>query len=285
MRACQGKALTPILIRKDMYRLVGSFKSGPFLALALAVLAVAAPGCGERTSVGTATGDLKARHEHVTQRESKVSDEAQARKERSIAILKAEHVPYTEVLPVIETEAEATRRTTEEVAVRAMALCIVALKGEGLGQEAIEKLVQEYELASAFTPNERQFIEDSEPSQYDRVQFSWRYECYWVMLWALEFIGELQRPDKICDVKEAVAILRDGARDDFLERANLRAQHEILDAADLYYRYHWACVDAQINGREAPAGLDPGVVMERHYALNWLIGYMDQEWDDVSTDT
>ncbi|MFN5229343.1 MAG: DUF4272 domain-containing protein [Planctomycetota bacterium] len=23
----------------------------------------------------------------------------------------------------------------------------------------------------------------------------------------------------------------------------------------------------------------------RHYALNWLIRYMDQEWDDVSTDT
>ncbi|MGO7286211.1 DUF4272 domain-containing protein, partial [Rhizobium ruizarguesonis] len=24
---------------------------------------------------------------------------------------------------------------------------------------------------------------------------------------------------------------------------------------------------------------------ERHYALNWLTGYMDQDWDDISTDT
>ncbi|MCR9246223.1 MAG: DUF4272 domain-containing protein [bacterium] len=24
---------------------------------------------------------------------------------------------------------------------------------------------------------------------------------------------------------------------------------------------------------------------ERHYALNWLIGYRNQAWDDVSTDT
>ncbi|MDR2636809.1 MAG: DUF4272 domain-containing protein [Zoogloeaceae bacterium] len=31
--------------------------------------------------------------------------------------------------------------------------------------------------------------------------------------------------------------------------------------------------------------MEPGVTMERHYALNWLIGYMDQEWDDISTDT
>ena len=40
-----------------------------------------------------------------------------------------------------------------------------------------------------------------------------------------------------------------------------------------------------MNGKSAPSGLDPGVVQERHQALNWLIGYMDQHWDDVSTDT
>jgi len=26
-------------------------------------------------------------------------------------------------------------------------------------------------------------------------------------------------------------------------------------------------------------------VVERHPALNWLLGYQGQEWDDVSTDT
>ena len=38
--------------------------------------------------------------------------------------------------------------------------------------------------------------------------------------------------------------------------------------------------------RAADTGsLDPGVTEERHYALNWLIGYMEQAWDDVSTST
>jgi hypothetical protein len=32
-------------------------------------------------------------------------------------------------------------------------------------------------------------------------------------------------------------------------------------------------------------GLDPGVTMERHHALNGLIGYDDADWDDVATDT
>ncbi len=214
-----------------------------------------------------------------------MSGEAQIRKNRSVAILEAEHVPSIDHLPLIETEAESTRRTTEQVALRAMALCIVAVKGEGLEQQIIDELVEDFGLASAFTPKEREFINNANPTQHDRIQFAWRYECYWVMLWALGFIDELERPDKICDVELAVSILRNEGRDGFVRHSKLRSQSEILDAADLIYRYHWAVVDARVNNRDIPAGLDSGIVMERHYALNWLIGYMDQEWDDVSTDT
>lgn len=214
-----------------------------------------------------------------------MSPEGQARRERSVAILKAEKVPFIEHLPQIETEAESKRRTTEEVALRAMALCIVAVKGEGLEQEIVDKVVADYQLESAFTPKELAFIKNPKPSKHDRVQFAWRYEDYWVMLWALGFIDKLERPDKVCDAAQASAILRDSGREGFLKKARLRSQKEILDAADLLYRYHWAVVDARIKNAKAPAGLDGGVVMERHYALNWLIGHMDAEWDDVSTDT
>ena len=51
------------------------------------------------------------------------------------------------------------------------------------------------------------------------------------------------------------------------------------------YRYHWAVVDARVNGLEIPSDIDASVVYERHYALNWLVGYSGQEWDDISTDT
>ena len=214
-----------------------------------------------------------------------MSDEAQARRDRSIAIHTAEKVPFIEHLPLIETAAESTRRITEQVATRAMALCIVAVKGEGLEQEIIDRLMEKYELASELTPKETAFINNPKPTQHDRIQFVWRYECYWVMLWALGYIDKLERPDKICDVNRAVSFLRENGRDGFLKQAKLRPQGELLDAADVILRYHWAVVDARINNRESPAGLDGGVVMERHHALNWLIGYMDQEWDDVSTDT
>lgn len=257
------------------------------VSIALVSALAAMTGCSNDSPAGNAapTDDLDVRRQHIEQQESKMSDEAQARKDRSLAILKAEMVPFIDHLPLIEAEAESTRRTTEQVATRAMALCIVAAKGEGVEQEIIDKLVAEYQLASAFTSKEKAFINNPGPTQHERVQFAWRYECYWVMLWALGYIDKLERPDKICDVGLAVSILRDNGRDGFLKKAKLRSQREIVDAADLIYRCHWAVVDARVNNRDAPAGLDGGIVLERHYALNWLIGYLDQQWDDISTDT
>lgn len=214
-----------------------------------------------------------------------MENEAQERRARSEKILKEEGVPINDWLPFIETVSESTRRDTQEVAIRAMALCIVAAKGEGVDQDLIDQLVKSFDLASSFTPKERVFIENTNASQHDHIQFVWRYECYWVMLWALGFVDKLARPETICDVSVAIPLLRDNGRDGFLQKAKLRSQAEFLDAADLIYRYHWAIVDARINNREMPAGLEQGVVMERHYALNWLIGYQDQDWDDISTDT
>ena len=60
---------------------------------------------------------------------------------------------------------------------------------------------------------------------------------------------------------------------------------EILDEADLIYRYNWVCVDSRVNDKTPPAGLNGGVAYERHRALNWLICYLDLAWDDVRTDT
>jgi hypothetical protein len=49
-------------------------------------------------------------------------------------------------------------------------------------------------------------------------------------------------------------------------------------------RDHWALVDARLNGRPAPSGLNPDIVMW-DWAARWLVGYGDQEWDDISLDT
>ena len=82
-----------------------------------------------------------------------------------------------------------------------------------------------------------------------------------------------------------MSFLRDRDTAQFIKDAKLRPIGELLDETDLIYRYHWAVVDARLKQKEAPAKLDGGVIQERHYVLNWLVGYMNQAWDDISTDT
>ena len=211
--------------------------------------------------------------------------EAEDRKSRSITVLTTEGVPYLDTLPVIETEATSALRSQREVVERTIALAIVAVKGETANHELGQSLIAQFGAQAFFTPAEQAFMANPDPSHEDRVRFTWRYEGVHVMLWALGIYPELGRPDQITDVPLLAGVLRDLGTEGLMAQSRLRPQAQILDAADLIYRYNWAATDARINGREIPAGLDGSVVYERHYALNWLIGYQDQDWDDVSTDT
>ena len=222
---------------------------------------------------------------HIKKMEEKISQESHDRKSRSENILKKLNVPINTHLPYIEDSSEALVRSKEEVALRTMALLIVAVKAEGLEQKIVDKLVKDYGLSTVLSPKERKFIEEPEPGQFDKTQFVWRYEAAWVLLWSLGYVQELAPPTAICDVPAAVAFMQQRSRDQFIKDAKLRSISEILDENDLIYRYHWAVVDARVNGLKIPEEINSSVVLERHYALNWLIGYMGQEWDDVSTDT
>jgi hypothetical protein len=166
-----------------------------------------------------------------------------------------------------------------------MTLCLVAVRAEGIPQEQFTGLLTQYGLEAELTPAERAFVNSPSPTEQEVVNFTWRYESYSALLWALSYVEHLSPPEKICDVPHVVTILRDRTAEQFIEQAHMRSLTEILDQADLIYRYHWAVTDARLKGQASVAGLNPGVVYERHYALNWLIRHEDAEWDDVSTPT
>jgi cytochrome c-type biogenesis protein CcmH/NrfF len=235
--------------------------------------------------INVSASDLSERRVHIKKMETKFSMASAERKASSEAVLQKNNVPINESLPYIEDESEALVRSKGEIAERAMALIVVAVKAEGLEQEIVDQLVEGYGLKNVLSPKEMEFISEKSSSYHDKTQFIWRYEAAWVLLWVLGYVDELSYPNEICSVTAAVAALHERTKEQFVADADLRSISEILDEADLIYRYHWAVVDARIKGQPAPSALDPSVVLERHYTLNWLIGYMGQEWDDISTDT
>jgi hypothetical protein len=206
------------------------------------------------------------------------------RKEWAEGVLRAEGIPVNPHLPMIESEAEAALRTPREVADRLHALVFVAFKGsEAPDRSVVDAIVAERGLRPLFTPDELAFVDDPAPDDRARAQFSWRCEAAWVLLWALNHVeGQLGLPRALCDVPFLSATVFD---EPDLAARGLRRANDILNEADLVYRCHWAVRQAALDGRPPPAGLHPGVTMERHHALNWLIGYDGADWDDVSTDT
>ena len=211
---------------------------------------------------------------------------AEERKQQSIALLKEQGVPYIEHLPGIETADEVRLRSAEEIARRAICCLItIQLACDLQNQQEVEDsrlfmtgLLDRFGVRLFLTEKEKAIFEGT-ASEQDWVNMVWKYEAYWPLIWALGLIDSLDFPDQICDCQKATF-------DEFMKDTSLRSIEEILDAADLIFRYDWACVDARIKGEPAPAGLNSEVVYERHWGLNWLIDADQQnDWDHVSCNT
>lgn len=219
-----------------------------------------------------------------------------ARRERSLARLKAEGIPYLPQLRSEVNEQEARLKSREEIVQRAVALFAVAVYAEVLLSENpdrdealgyVGKLDEIYGVSHWLTPKEAAYLADPSPEQQESIQFVWRYECCGALLWAAGITDDLPYPSEICDVPIIAQLFwQHKGIGDLLSKGYARPDAELLDAADLTLRYDWACVDARIHGKEAPAALDGGIVMERHYALNWVVGADGgAPWDEIQPTT
>ena len=163
-------------------------------------------------------------------------------------------------------------------------MAVAAVKGEGMPHEEVMDIVNEWGIISYFTPDELQYINNSEVTEQERLKFSWRYEGLDILLWALGYKENIPPPNEICNVEADVNIIVNNKSNLLTKNSKVININEILDMADYYYRLHWSAIELRLNGKSNEA-INEEIIMERHYALNWLIKYMNQEWDDISTDT
>ncbi|MGY2895459.1 DUF4272 domain-containing protein [Deinococcus sp. UYEF24] len=213
--------------------------------------------------------------------------DALERKSRSEETLRQLGVWVPASLPPVPGEQEAQWRSSNEVAARATALFAAAVMAETRGSGDplpigdLEARLPGYKVA--LTPQEQAFLDEPVSSPEQIAKFSWRYESLSLLQWSLGLSARLPWPTDICDVPEVARLALDMAAGQGAPK--LRNPAELLDALDLTFRLHWAVRDARLKEREAPAGLEGGVVFERHHALNWLTRFENDPWDEVDTPT
>lgn len=207
------------------------------------------------------------------------------RKHRSESILKSLNIPFIDHLPKIEEEKDAKVRKPQEIAIRILILanlCLVA-EDENTRLEVITFLKRE-KLWSSVSKFEKELFR-KKLTKKEKNNIAWRSEAIWMLLWAIYKVETLELPDRethIDEIMERIPPFMESTKE-FIETSAVRPITEILDIADLTYRLHWTTKHTQLNSLDK-LNLNPSIVYERHYAINWITFY-DDNWDDISTDT
>lgn len=236
--------------------------------------------CSEQPAAQVVRATVPVEHINATK-------DQQARRAQSEAYCKAHGIPvYSNPNAMFtESEAETTLRIKDQIVDRALALCFIGLKSEGLSPERLAEIDKAYGITRKLTPVERAYVTAAHPTNQQRRDAHWRYESLHVLLWALGYVDALSYPNAMCDVAHDAAIIHELSESKFRQSAKLRGKKEVLDQADLILRLDWACYDTRLAKKPIPGNLSTDIVLERHHSLNWLIRYENQDWDDVSTDT
>lgn len=205
------------------------------------------------------------------------------RKTSSETILQQHQVKINTNLPCTKALAQIELRNKDAILDRIYALTIITAKAEDIPIDQLQNIIKEKEI-TAFSPYERYVLDNEVPAEELSI-LTWRYESLFLLCWAINKVDLLPYPSEMCSVDTFLSPILEQSRADFSKNITLRTKEEIATALDLIYRMHWACVDARIKSETPSRNLHPGIVYERHYALNWLTHHREQAWDSITTDT
>lgn len=150
--------------------------------------------------------------------------------------------------------------------------------------EFFKGLLERYGVWDELYDNEKKLFTGDYTKQ-DAINIVWTYEAYWALVWVLGLVDDIKMSDNICDCEKAIALLSEKADyNEFKKSCRLRSIDEILDMTDLYFRYHWACVEKRLKPETQTGNLNTDVVIERRKALEWVISD-EYDWNDIALNT
>lgn len=212
---------------------------------------------------------------------------AEQRKKETEKFLQSLNIPYIDHLPLVDEENEVRIRTAGEIAERILILVYLSYISEVPEErDTVIDFLKTNLLWDKVSPDEKVLFEKEELTEKELINISWRSEAIWLLLWVINKVDRLELPIEQVDINEIVSRLPEFLTPpaEFTSTAVLRPASQILDILDLTYRLHWAARNANLKKEAMPANLDLSIIMERHYAINWVTFYAD-EWDDITTDT
>lgn len=201
-------------------------------------------------------------------------------KAKNAQYLESLKIPVNKHLPTIESLAEVSPRTAQDVAKRACAMSyVVGLAFRADPQPLIERL-KSYSLWDFVTGREKSLLEAEDVTQAEEDELGWLPEGIMALAWSLGLI-EMDNFE-YCSDDLASKFPFNVDPSDFITKVKLRPLAEIQAQSDLLYQMHWAAVHMRLKGMEMP--FDEGVIYERRRAIDWVYG-VEEYWEDIPMGT
>jgi hypothetical protein len=181
-------------------------------------------------------------------------------------------------------------RPLQDVLNRTLALSAAVAGTVGAPCDELLAWIAETRLLDELTTRERMLLNEQASRQLV-IDFSWQSERLVVLLWALNKIPSIPFPapeTSVAFIEELLPPYGDESATEFRTSARLRSEDELFAAANEIQELHVVALQRRMSRpgyRPSVSAVDEEVVRERHHAINWLVGYCGQAWDDVTTDT
>jgi hypothetical protein len=191
-------------------------------------------------------------------------------------------------LPPMLDSSEMGIRTEDELYQRMIALWAV-VGMSSTNENYFRDYIVENGMTEWLTEREKRYLFSDDRSKRDETQFSWQHECICLLAWCGGLFDDLGIPKGQTTLGDWFDLFPH----DMEDVGRLRLELKIRDKQELMYwsddlmNAHWAVRNAYLNKRPGPAGIDGEVIQEWHYAINWMVYFLEdpQDWDDVTTDT
>lgn len=170
-------------------------------------------------------------------------------------------------------------RSPQEVAERTLALFSVVAISQGAPKNEVIEWLSETTLINTLTPKEKEYLDN--PSIKESINFSWKSEALLILVWALNLIEMIPSSSSPCDISVFQEILPpfiDISEEEFIFNTKLKANNELFEVVIILQNEH-----AQARKLKDTKKIE--ILQERHHAINWIVGYCNQAWDDITTDT
>jgi hypothetical protein len=151
--------------------------------------------------------------------------------------------------------------------------------------------LKEQGLSEHASENEIAFLHNLQSTPKEIVQMSWRSEAAYTLARCLQLIDTLPPIDR-APTDDEIEKFHDGVPaigsqvSSFLDNLELRSVEEIFDENIVNELVTSYLRDLMITGQPNLSNVVEDIPMERHYVLNWLRKFDDNDdWDFVDTST